>query len=452
MSRRSRRSDEGRDEKQSVGVRGRAGLDKVDDEVRAARERAKNSFSPFRYKAAWDGTLNELIILDHSLNDAFFFHEHAVPNSDGRWGSKFEVCVREFANCPLCRINEDDHKKIGRSNYTMVLTVLDLRPFKKKDGTKVEYARRMFVVKGQALQKWRDRLKEAEEMFGTLRGVYMQPERNAKKESAVGLPAPLMDDWYGELPKEDKYKPFSIVEEDDLIENYGNKAKKGDDGKVFKPKNEDITPYVYDELFTMPDIEELARKYSGKYAEDEAESRRGWDDDEDDQPKRRRRSRRQESDDDEDDGDTRTRKRSRSRKDEDEDDAPKRRTRRTREVEEDDGEEEEMPRARRRKKSGDAPPPPRRTKDEPDEEEESEEGWDGEGDDAEEKPARRRTRGTKSGKSSSRVRTRSRKAEPDDDDPEDDYDAEDEDEDEPPKTRSRRRAPADDLDEDEIPF
>ena len=424
--------------KRSMGLRGRAGRDKIDDELEAQRERSAKSFAPFRYKAGYGKKdFNEFIVLDASMKDAFFFHEHSVPDAKGNWGSKFEVCVRELANCPLCRISDDDPKKIGGSNYAMVLTVLDLRPPRKadgspvktKDGRTIKFARRLFVVKGQALNEWVDVLEKAEKAAlkknpknkAPLRGVYFQPKRRDKMESAVGTPSGIEEDWYGE---DVDFRPFSFVDEQDLVENYGNDEVKKD-GKVLKEQDQDITPFDYEEQFPEPDIEELARKYSGRSrqgGDDEQEDKRGWNDDDDDDKRSRRRSRSRDRDDEDEDEDERPRRSRRGRDDEDddEDEKPSRRSRRSEPDDEDDADEddeEEAPRARRRSRT-DREPPPSRTRDEEDDEADDD---DSEQDDEDEKPR-------------SRSRGRNRKDEDDE-----------QDEEEEPRSRRSRKA----ADEDE---
>lgn len=416
---RRRESDDQEEKKsKSAGLRGRAGLDKVEEEMQAARERQNRTYAPFRYKAGYDlekGKFNEFIMLDSSLADAFFFHEHSVQDENGNWGSKYEVCVKEFDNCPLCRLNEADPKKMGRSNYAMALSVLDLRPFKKKDGTVIKHARRLFVVKGEAMQKWIKTLEKAEKRLGTLRGAYFRPERLTKMESSVGNPAPLEGDFYEDYdddhPNLDKL--FSFVEEKDLEEEFGSDAKKGDNGKIIKQADEDITPFDYDGLFVLPDAEELSKKYSRKRNSDDDEDDRGWNSDSDEKPRRR------------------------SRRDADDESDEKPARRRSRDESED---EEEMPRARRRSRDDDedeAPPPPRRTRQEAEEDS-----------DDEAEPPKRRSRAKAeetdddAEEEKPRVRTR-QKAKPADD--------EDDEPEEKPKRSSRRRQ-ADDDDDDSGPF
>lgn len=432
---RSRSRDDDDKPKKSAGFRGAAGMDRVEDEMRKARERRDKPYAPMRYKADYSGEQkNEIIILDKSSDDLFFIHEHSVKDSEGNWGRQFEICLKEEDNCPLCKIAERDNKTVAKSNYAMVLTVLDLRPYKNKKTKKtVTHSKKLFVVKGLQVPEWLDTIKSAEDEFGTLRGVYMVLSRNDKKSAATGIPKSLKKDFYGD---DAGHKPFALVDFADIKAEFGNDEIMSDDGKrVIKKKNQDIKPFDYEALFPVPDADELADKYGSNSS---AGSRRDLDDDDWDEDKSSRRKRSRDEDEDEDEPKTRSRMRRRSEPDED-----------------DEADEEEIPKARKRRNPSDddSPEPPRRTRQvEEDDEDESDE----------EETPRRRSRSV--GKKSKSSKIDETEDEDEDDkpkrtrkvsrsEPEDDEETDDDEDVIPrrrsvPKTKNRSRKPSDDEDDD----
>lgn len=430
----TRERERGRDKPaaKTVGVRGRAGIDRVETEMQAIKDRQAKSYAPYRYRAGYDlkkGERNEIIFLDNSLEDAFFIHEHGVQDEKGNWGRNFEVCVKETDNCPLCALADGGAKNLGRSNYTMLLTVLDLRPYENRDGDTVEYSRKLFAVKGQQIPDWCKYLEKAEKKFGSLRGVYMDVGRSGKKDAGTGKPLPLETDWYGEDGDD---KPYSNVDEKDLVKTYGHKAVMSEDGKrVIKEKDADITPYNYEELFPAPDVDALARKYGVKSrsAGSQADIDGEFDDD---KPARRGRAERTRSrSDDEDDEGPRTRSRGRGRAEQDDADDEGE----VRATEQDDEDDTPAPPARTRQKEADAKPSRSRSRAaEPDDEQET--------DDEEEKPAARsrsrkpaKDEDDEAPKGRSRSRSKAAEEEPEDESQDDDTDA-----DEAPRSRVSARS------------
>lgn len=379
---RNSRGREERHESKSVGMRGSAGIERADEEAEKAANRATKSRDPFRYKADWDrNALNDIIFLDDSIEKAFFFHEHNVQDADGNWGRKFEVCVKESDTCPLCTIADGDSKRVGRTSYAMALTVLDLRPYKKKNSKEtVKHSKKLFVVKGVQVPDWIRTLQKAEKKFGTLRGVYMELGRSDKSEAATGKPLPLEKDYYGDDADD---RPYAIIEEDTLVDDFGNEERRSDDKKrVFAKENEDIEPYDYEALFPYPDVDEVAEKYGAKSRP--AGSKGDLRDDDWEKEKGRDRSRKRTRDEEPEEDAPRSRRRGREEPEETEEDKPRRRSRRDEPEEEADDsraskrsrrdkeDEDDAPRARKRNDDDDRPAPPKRTRDEAKEEAEEE--------------------------------------------------------------------------------
>lgn len=310
----------------SAGYRGRAALDRYADEERKAKERRNTPLMPFRFRAEYgpDAQPCPIIILDKKIDNIFFLYEHSVQDDQGRWG-KTEVCIKEHdIGCPLCQLEGGKNSKVGRSTYVMLLTVLDLRPYKNKDGKKIPYSRRIFAVKGSQIGDWMKIFERAEQKFGTLRGLYLEVMRNDKQDASTGKPQLLDNDML-----------FDHVKEKELLADYGHDAVVGDNNKVIKKADEDITPFDYDALFKRPAYDELARRYGVK--SNRAGSAADVDDAEWERPSRRRVA------------------------DEDKEEAPRpSRSRRVTHADIPEAEEHE---------DDDAPPPPRRTRQEPEEEE-----------------------------------------------------------------------------------
>ncbi len=439
MARERTREDAG--EKKSFGTTGSKGRERVADEVAASEARKNKSFMPSRFKAAWkkedDGAapVSPIIFLDNTLEDAFYFHIHEVANEEGNFGQKFEVCLKEQDNCPLCNLKDGGAKNIGHSTYVMCLTVLDLRPYSyKKDGKTIHVAhqRRLFMVKGVAIQDWIKVLERAEKRHKGLRGVYIEVGRDAKTEAGTGKPLVLEENWYRE-DVGDKELMYDIVDEKDLLDEYGHDAIKGQDGKrIIKEADADCTPYNYAKVIELPDENDLAKRYGlkSRSAGSQADIDKEYNAEE--SPRRGRAER------------------TRSRTAEETDDKPRRR----RTAAEDEAPEDNKPVRARREVAEEAVAenPPRRTKQREAHEEDAE---------AEEKP-----------------RTRSRAAAEPEDEPEEKparrtrgkaAEPEEEAEDDAPKARTRvssrakapepeakpsrrTRAPATDINDDEIPF
>jgi len=300
---------------------------------------------PFRYRAGYKkgDDLNPIIFLDNSLEDVIYVHIHEVQDQQGNWGRRFEICVKETDNCPLCAAAEGGNKTVGRSVYAMVLSVLDLRPYTDKHGHEVTHSRKMFMVKGLQVPDWIKVLEKAEKRFKTLRGVYMEVGRSSEKDAGTGKPLPLEKDWYGDDADD---KPYALIDEADLLAEYGHDAVMSQNNKILKQADEDTMPYDYGALFTFPDLPALSRQYglksrnAGSQADLDADD---WEK-EDDRPARRGRADRS------------------SRHVEEDDEPPARGARRSRRAEVEEEEDDIPVFAAKQEDDDDAPAPPSRTR------------------------------------------------------------------------------------------
>lgn len=397
----------------SAFIRGEAGMRRTDEEIERQKQRAEErrnaSNKPFRFFVPV-GETRQVIVCDDKPD--FFLYEHALKDSEGRWGRLFTGCIKEHDNCPVCTATGKE------SYYAMVLTVVDLTPFETRDGDTVEFSRKLLIVK-PAQQKKFLRFYNKE---GTLRGAMFDMTRDGDKDSSIGNDIEFVE----------------FVDEEELA-TY-TRSWKDREGKKHHEVCSD--PYVYEDIFDEPTAENLAAVVGadpvpGSRASNERELGRGSSRGSSRAASGRSRGK---SDDWEDDAEERKfgkgsprRGRREEPEEEQDEDPPRRPARRGRE----DAEDVEDARPSRRGRAAEP-------KDEPDEEED---------------PPRRGSRATRSEPPARSTRARR-------DEPEEDPD----DEAPPPRrTASRpaartaeksaarpsaRRAPPpdDDLDDDDIPF
>jgi hypothetical protein len=303
----------------------------------AAEQRKNQKRMPFRFFVDV-GETKQIVICDEKPD--FFRYEHTIKGATG----KFNVqtgCVKENDNCPVCETTNKE------SYYAMYLTCLDLTPFKTKDGTKVEFSRKLLVVK-PAQQKKIIRLYRKEK---TLRGMILDMTRDENMDPAIGNDIEFVD-W---------------MEEKELA-GY-TRSWKDRDGKKHTENCDE--PYDYEELFPEQTADELREIVGGrpapgsKEADREAlsESRRrpkrrseeeedadGWDKDEeeeapwdeDEKPARGKRGRPSAEEEEEEERPARGRRGKPAEEEEEEEPAPRGRRRPAK-----DEEEEEAPAPRR---------------------------------------------------------------------------------------------------------
>jgi hypothetical protein len=155
--------------------RGSAGFAKA----KQKRERQEEDYqrkkdTPFGY---WlkPGTEAEVIILDKGA--PFFVSMHKVKGSNGKYVD--EVCIADTGqHCPLCVSTGKE------GSYTMVLSVLDRRPYTQRDGKVIKVSKKLAFVKGRNLPKFQ-RIYEGK-ANENLRGIKLTTRRDGEKESAMG--------------------------------------------------------------------------------------------------------------------------------------------------------------------------------------------------------------------------------------------------------------------------
>lgn len=221
----------------SAFFRGNDGMSRTDEELALAKQRAEQRKTaggqPFRFYVPV-GETRRVIVTDDKPD--FFMYEHALKDADGKWGRLFTGCVKTFDNCPVC---ESAGKE---SYYAMFLSVIDLTPFTLRDGTEVEFSRKLLVVK-PAQQKKFLRFFQKE---GTIRGAMFDMTRDGDKDSSIGNDIEFVE----------------FVDEDELA-TY-TRSWKDKDGKKHTENCDE--PYVYEELFEEPTTEKLRAVVGGEPA------------------------------------------------------------------------------------------------------------------------------------------------------------------------------------------
>lgn len=227
----------------SAFFRGEEGMRRTEDELarqkEKAAERKAQSNMPFRF-FVMPGETKQVIVVDDKPD--FFMYEHSLKDDNGKYGRKFCGCVKETANCPVCEATNRE------SYYAMFLTVIDLTPFKTRDGAEVEFSRKLLVVK-PAQQKKFQRFYNKE---GSLRGALFDMTRDGDKDSAIGNDIEFVE-----------FVP------DEELESYV-RSWKDKDGK--KHNDTCHEPYDYEALFEEPDEAKLRALVGGRPAPGSRES------------------------------------------------------------------------------------------------------------------------------------------------------------------------------------
>lgn len=213
--------------------RGEEGARRTDEELALAKQRAeerKNSTkAPYRFYVP-AGESRQAVICDDKPD--FYMYEHALRDSEGRWGRLFCGCVKMFDVCAAC-------EAIKESYYGMFMTVIDFTPFETKSGEVVEFSRKLLVVK-PAQQKKFLRMYQKE---GTLRGALIEFTRDGDKDASIGNDFEILEF----LPEEEMQ---SYVRE--WTDQQGNKHVEYCD-----------EPYVYEEIFEQPNADKIRALVGG---------------------------------------------------------------------------------------------------------------------------------------------------------------------------------------------
>jgi hypothetical protein len=198
-------------------VHGAKGFE-VGEQKQAAQQARydKMKDTPYRFRLK-PGEEAELVILDSE--ELFFVSEHTIKHK-GRWENV--VCIADSGvTCPLC-----EHE--GREgSYTLMLTVLDRRPYTNKKGETVKISKKLLPVKGRNMAKFK---RAFEQRFAKdFRGVVINCARSGEKEAGIGedisfdkrIAEPVLAK-YKDLAKPADYSNiFTVLSADEMSKTYG---------------------------------------------------------------------------------------------------------------------------------------------------------------------------------------------------------------------------------------
>ena len=216
---------------------------RAQEEARQA-ERRERGYAPFRYwlaapKDGKPGQQGDIIILDNDVGPCFY--EHAIPGPNNDWSkTTHELCPKEYDSCPLCA-----RSGTGESYYVMFLSVIDMRPYTKRNGEIIPFSRKLLAIKTSS-QAFFARLKER---HGNLRGAHLLMVRDNSNSASIGTP-----------------EYIEHVTEEQILQNFAHAEVKAQDGRVVKQANADCYPFQYDGeggIFRQPSGEALRQKYGG---------------------------------------------------------------------------------------------------------------------------------------------------------------------------------------------
>lgn len=220
--------------KRSAFFTGAEGRRRITEETENEKRRREQSGvrKPFRFYVP-AGETRTIIICDDQPD--FFLYEHALMDSQGRWGREFCGCIKTFDNCPVCKSSGKE------SYYAMVLTCIDLTEFTTKTGETVDFSRKLLVVKTSQQKKFL----RAHQKHGTLRGAVFEMTRDSTQEASIGADIEFLE----------------FLPEDDLL-TYTRSWKEKSTGKTVTEKC--YEPYDYATIFEEPTEESLRRLVGGE--------------------------------------------------------------------------------------------------------------------------------------------------------------------------------------------
>lgn len=198
----------------------------------AAERRANGLYMPFRFWVPV-GEQREIVVLDAEPGPCFYEHQLQNPRN-GKWDIH-EACPKEWEPCPLCDTQKDSY-------YVMMLTVMDLTPYTKKNGEVVNHSRKLLAVKTQQQPFFLRQF----DRHGTLRGLQLLMARDNRQTAGIGNP-----------------EFVALHSEEDIMSSFGHDQVVSQDGKVLKEANSDCFALQYEQLFTQPSAEDLRARYGG---------------------------------------------------------------------------------------------------------------------------------------------------------------------------------------------
>lgn len=262
----------------------------IDKELGKAKEIQKQRFESNGSKKAMSrfkaerGTTSAFIVLNKSFKDAEWVWEHKLSgkNPNGSFFEKYEPCLQEENDCPLCQLalDKDNSHGIKPAQFRFGVTVLpvklsekgvpsiDYYEYKDKEGNMVKrHARKFFVVplsdQNTNLSKFRNVLEACEAETGDIRGCLVTVERaSAKMSYSTGEPV--------DVKPGKRYLKLKESQLEKLLEKSGYEGIKNKDGEVIATKESLIEPVedFYGEFIEKSE-DELRSLYDVNYVSKE---------------------------------------------------------------------------------------------------------------------------------------------------------------------------------------
>lgn len=213
----------------------------ADELERQATARANRKFKPFRFYMK-PGEQKQILVLDATARSACFY-EHDIFIASQKQ-SYNESCPKEFDLCPICQMAErgGQNSPFKQPYYVMMLSIIDLTPYQKRDGSIIPWSRKLLPCKAQS-QDFFDRLEASQ---GGLRGVKLLMTRPTNDTVRIGLPEFMQKHT-----------------EEEILASFSHPEMKGKDGSVYKLANADCYAYDYAELFPQPTGEDIRTRWGG---------------------------------------------------------------------------------------------------------------------------------------------------------------------------------------------
>lgn len=149
---------------------GKEGI-KESQKVDATRKANAGERGPIPFTLDYNSSAKAIAVDD----PLFFLYIHTI-----KLGPKNFVrltCIRDTETCPACETGDNPA-------YAVVGTVIDTRPYQKKDGSIVKFTKKPIIAKGKAREVL---LRRMEENGGKLRGMVLKFSRGSTQtESNVG--------------------------------------------------------------------------------------------------------------------------------------------------------------------------------------------------------------------------------------------------------------------------
>lgn len=150
-------------------LRGKEVFDKKKQLDIVAKARKERYIQRFFLKA---GESAKIVFVD---SEPFGIWEHNL-RIDGKWGN-FYTCCKEIQPCPICKNFPE-----SRPTWTVYFTVLDLRPYTKRDGQTVKFRKILYPAKGSTIAKIEDLLNK----YGSISGLCFKVSRLTDDDSNCG--------------------------------------------------------------------------------------------------------------------------------------------------------------------------------------------------------------------------------------------------------------------------